>query len=117
SWNEDFVDKGMEYGELYILLDVGRDDTDGGGGNKDDSKFDEVSDADLKERIMMILDYGFYEVLRLTIAGLIVHIYNSGFVHFAMTETFHTTTIADTDVWEDIIFMVSGIIILLVGIY
>ena len=117
KWNEDFIKEGKNADELFAVLDAAKDVTAGDSGKGEQDDLDKVSDADLKERIMMILDYGFYEVLRLTIAGLIVHIYNSGFIHFAMTETFHTTTIADTDVWEDIIFMVSGIIILLVGIY
>lgn len=116
SWNESLKDAGKKGKEMYVFIDEGRDSS-AGGDDSNKSKFEDYTDADLRERIMMILDYGFYEVLRLTVASLIVNIYNTGFIHYTMSSVFHTTTIADTDVYEDLLVIFSTLLASIVGAY
>src|SRR5699024_853534 len=76
EWNEKFIKIGKTGKEMFVSPNVGKENTEGDG-NTGDSRLDEYTNADLLERIMMILDYGFYEVFRLTMASLVVAMYNS----------------------------------------
>src|SRR5699024_7091954 len=116
KWNEKLLKSGKSGNELFVQLDSGQDNTAGGNDTEKDKR-EEYTNADLREKIGHMLDYGFFEVLRLTLASWIVSIYNSGFLYNSMTAVFHTTTLADLDIWGDIVSLFKPLVTMAVGLY
>lgn len=110
EWNAIHAEYGEKGRELYVT--TGGGDQGGISANKDDYTAD-----DLLERIMKILDYGFFEVLKLTLASMVVSIYNSAFFHYSMSSVFHTMTIADTAIWTDLVRAISLLIVGFLAVY
>lgn len=115
KFNKEHAEAGKQGKELFIQL--GEGDYSGGDDSKD--KSEEFTNADLRERIRLILDYGFFEVLRLTLASMVVSIYNSAFFHYSMSFVFHTNTIADSEIWSDLVrafglFIIGGMSLYLI---
>lgn len=115
NWNESFKKYSKDAKEMYITkTDGGYGD---GTGNSDSDALAEYTNADLRERIMMILDTGFYEVLRLTIASMVVSIYTSSFINFSMSSVFYTQTITQTAMWSDLLSSLSLLLMGITGVY
>src|SRR5699024_8979643 len=59
EWNKKLLESGKRGDQLYILPDSGRDVTSGGG-NSEKDKREAYTNADLREKIGYLLDYGFF---------------------------------------------------------
>lgn len=106
AWNKEMLGYGKDGQELFI--GIGDGDY---GGSSASGDLEGYTNADLREKIGMILDYGFFEVLKLTFASMVVSIYNSGFAGYSLSSIFHTTTIADTAMWSDLVRALGFILI------
>lgn len=113
AYNETFVKGAFDAGELYMSS------TDGGRMNSSTegdlaSKFNA---ADLLERIKLILDYGFYEIIRLTIVSWVVSFYTGTVSNFSMSSVFHTTLITESAVWQELLPSIAKLLGAFVGVY
>lgn len=114
AYNKKFVESAVKHGELYLEpSDGGRGD----GGNTDGNALEKFSAADLLEKIAMILDIGFYELIRLTIVSWVVSFYTATVSNFALSSVFHTSLITDTALWGELIRTVSLLLIAFMGVY
>lgn len=116
SWNGKFMEDAEKSKELYMDLGTGGFNTSGtsSDGTADKNKWDAAS---LIQRIGMLLDIGFYELIRLTLASWVVSLYNSSFIGYSINAIFHTSTIADTAMWGDIMGSISLLLIGFMSVY
>lgn len=113
EFNKKAREWGKESQELHIKLNANGYGSGLAGINEDGL----YTNADLRERIMYILDYGFFDVMRLTLSALIVFIYNTDFLNYSLSSVFYTQKITDSAVWDDIMVSLGFWIIGLLGIY
>lgn len=114
AYNEQFVGLVDKHKELYVEpSDAGR----GSSGGNGESDLDKYTAADLLERIMMILDIGFYELIRLTIVSWVVSFYTATVSNFALSSVFHTSLITESALWTELIGTVSLLLIGFMGLY
>ena len=78
--------------------------------------------AALTQRIGWIMDYGFSDVLRLTVVSNLTRTYNTTVADAGLSYIFYTDNITNADVWENMVVLIATIIgavisgyILLVG--
>lgn len=113
TWNSKFVAIAEEQGEVYISAsDAGRGTT-----TSDEDLLNKFNAADLLERIQMILDYGFYEIIRLTIVSWVVSFYTGTISNFSLSEIFHTKLITQTDAWQEMLIPIAMLLGAFVGVY
>ncbi|PGT90061.1 hypothetical protein [Bacillus thuringiensis] len=114
EWNKQFLADAEKSQELYMDLGTGGFNTSG---TSNDTKSNEWDAKSLIQRIGMLLDVGFYELIRLTLASWVVSVYNSSFIGYSMNAIFHTSTIADTAMWEDVIGSIALLLIGFMSVY
>lgn len=94
-------DREQGVGELYLTSTSL--DNDVSGSEDLNKKLDEFTDADLKQKIAMLLKYGAADFIRLTVVGLFVNFYNSVVYNFTMAEVFYTKTLVNTEFFNSTI--------------
>lgn len=113
-FNKDFIKLADDTNELYIQPSNAGYETSKA---SDADLFGEYTNKDLLDRIMMILDVGFFELLRLTIAGWVVSFYTGSAKNFQLSSVFHTQLITDTAIWGELLRTISLLMIGFVGVY
>lgn len=114
QFNTTFVKVADEESELYLQgSDVGFEMVT----KSDEDLLNEYTNKDLLDRIMMILDVGFFELIRLTVASWVVSFYTSTVMNFSMSSVFHTSLITDTAMWGEVVRSISFLLIGFVGVY
>lgn len=108
GFNANFLQQAKEHGELYITP------SNAGAGDEtsDEDDLDKFNALELLEKIKEMLDIGFYEVIRLTIASWVVDFYTGNVSNFSLSNIFHTKVVADTPFWSEI---QSSILLLILG--
>lgn len=114
SYNAKFVDIAIDGTEMYLQPSTAGYSTQR---TSDDELLQNYTNKDLLDRIMMILDVGFYEVMRLTIASWVVSFYTGSVVNFSMAAVFHTTLITDTSMWSEVVNSIGFLLIGFMGLY
>lgn len=115
KWNGEFREDAEKSKELYMDLGTGGFNTSGT--SSDATKGNNWDAKSLIQRIGMLLDIGFYELIRLTLASWVVSVYNSSFIGYSMNAIFHTSTIADTAMWGDVIGSLALLLIGFMAVY
>lgn len=100
KFNEKALGWGKDSQTLHITTGVAGYGVTSGDGVKSE---DEYTNADLRARIMHLLDYGYWDTIKLTLSSMLVSIYNSTILNFSLSSVFHTTKITDTAMWDDIV--------------
>lgn len=108
AFNAQFLNNAEEEGELYVTPS----DAGALSGNDEEDALEKFNALELLEKIKLILDIGFYELIRLTVASWVVTFYTSAVSNFSMANIFHTELIVDTPMWSE---MLTSIALLLVG--
>lgn len=111
--NKAFLTNVFNDGEIYMSASDGGRDNSGTSGDL----LEKFNAADLLERIKMILDYGFYEIIRLTIVSWVVSFYTGTVSNFSMSAVFHTSVITDTEVWDELLPAIARLLGAFVGVY
>lgn len=114
NFNKRFVSEADLTNELYMQPTNAGFDT---ARASDDDLLQQYTNKDLLDRLMMILDVGFFELMRLTIASWVVSFYTSTVTNFSMASVFHTSLITDTAMWSEVVRSLSFLLMGFVGVY
>lgn len=68
-----------------------------------ESMYDEYTDADIVDKIAMMLKYGAWDFIRLTFVGFFVDFYNTVVYNFTISEVFYATTMVDSNFFTQLI--------------
>lgn len=118
DWNSKMLEDARDGRELYISYEP----------LKTDKAFEEEMEqrrwtaASLIQKIGWIMDYGFSDVLRLTVVSNLTRTYNTTVADAGLSYIFYTDNITNADVWKNMVVLLATIIgavitgyILLVG--
>lgn len=106
--NKEIIQWGRDSATMHIRVGV-----DGYWDGTAGSSEEGYSNKDLRERIMYHLDYGFFDLIKLTTSSWFESFYSMYMLNSVITNVFYTKTLVDTDIWEDI---VGSLVIWLVGL-
>lgn len=68
-----------------------------------ESMYEEYTDADIIDRIAMVLKFGAWDMIRLTFVGFFVDFYNTIVYNFTTSQVFYATTIVDSSFFSQIL--------------
>lgn len=119
--NANMIDMVENTGE--ISLDVIIDESsafknsDGTIENIDDATKYIQEAGNILAKIGRILEIGFFELLRLTIAGFVSDFYNSNVIRFSVSDVFHTSLLSDSALWGQIVNTILLLTVSFTGVY
>lgn len=71
----------------------------------------------LMERIGRILDIGFFELIRLTVASMVADFYNSTIINYSVGDIFYTKLLSESDLWKKAINTLLIVVVSFMSIY
>ena len=114
TFNKKFVQAAKTSQRMYLL--TGNEDIKGATGNSDGEEFRWTA-ASLIQKIGHLMDYGLYDLVKLTVSKAVAVFYNNTIQNAGMTEIFYTPNIMQTvgDSW--IIILIASVLALILTIY
>lgn len=106
AWNTAMLEDAKKGGELYISFSAIEFDR----GLQEELENQRWTAASLIQRVGWIMDYGFSDVLRLTVVSNLTRTYNTTIAESGLENVFYTETITNSEGWGSMIVLLSTII-------
>lgn len=113
-WNRSYLSIADDVGEMYVGLTAGGYIS---GQNATDEAIARWTAASLIQKIGLIFDWGFAEIIRITLADMLVDFYNSSFAATGLSNIFYTPNVTESSAWSGMIEPLGLLLLAFTPIY